>query len=169
MEKRARRLAYQAAALLVLLWIAAYLVHNTAANLEARLLCDLTRGVMARAAGTATRVVVNDRVDVAVAAAASGVHLRADAPAVQAIRDLLGGTRLIGRSVHSAAEAAQHSDADYLLFGTVPEPMMLVGALIVIGSGLYILHRETVLRRGLASATVVRALMWRRRGGRPIR
>jgi general L-amino acid transport system permease protein len=36
MEKRARRLAYQAAALLVLLWIAAYLVHNTAANLEAR-------------------------------------------------------------------------------------------------------------------------------------
>jgi general L-amino acid transport system permease protein len=31
-----RRLAYQAAALLVLLWIAGYLVHNTAANLEER-------------------------------------------------------------------------------------------------------------------------------------
>ena len=36
MEKRTRRLAYQAAALLVLLSIAGYLVHNTAANLEAR-------------------------------------------------------------------------------------------------------------------------------------
>jgi drug/metabolite transporter (DMT)-like permease len=57
----------------------------------------------------------------------------------------------------------------YLLFGTVPEPMMLVGAVVVIGSGLYILHRETVLRRGLASATVVRVPMWRRWGGRPVR
>jgi general L-amino acid transport system permease protein len=36
MEKRARRLAYQAAALLALLLIAGYLAHNTAANLEAR-------------------------------------------------------------------------------------------------------------------------------------
>jgi general L-amino acid transport system permease protein len=36
MEKRTRRLAYQAAALLAVLFIAGYLVHNAAANLEDR-------------------------------------------------------------------------------------------------------------------------------------
>ena len=33
----------------------------------------------------------------------------------------------------------------YLLFGDLPEPLMLVGAAVIIGSGLYILHREARL------------------------
>ena len=33
----------------------------------------------------------------------------------------------------------------YLIWGDAPEPIFLLGALIVIGSGLYILHRETRL------------------------
>jgi drug/metabolite transporter (DMT)-like permease len=36
--------------------------------------------------------------------------------------------------------------AGYLLFGNRPQPMMLIGAAVVIASGLYILHRETVRR-----------------------
>jgi drug/metabolite transporter (DMT)-like permease len=33
-----------------------------------------------------------------------------------------------------------------VLFGAVPDPMTLAGAVLVIGSGLYIMHRERVLR-----------------------
>ncbi len=36
----------------------------------------------------------------------------------------------------------------YVLCGTKPEPTMLVGAAVVIASGLHILHRETVRRAG---------------------
>lgn len=36
----------------------------------------------------------------------------------------------------------------YLLFGDLPEPLMLLGAAIIIGSGLYILHREARLGGG---------------------
>ena len=40
-----------------------------------------------------------------------------------------------------------HSGAGYLVFGHVPDAWTLAGALIVIGSGLYIIHRERVLAR----------------------
>jgi drug/metabolite transporter (DMT)-like permease len=36
----------------------------------------------------------------------------------------------------------------YLLFGDRPEPLMLLGAAIIIGSGLYILHREARIGAG---------------------
>jgi len=35
----------------------------------------------------------------------------------------------------------------YVIWGDVPAPIFLVGAVIVIASGLYILHRETRLAR----------------------
>ena len=66
-------------------------------------------------------VVVNSRVDVALAAGAAGAHLpEADLP-VAAARRLLGPSRLIGRSVHSAAAAqeAEAQGADYVVFGPV--------------------------------------------------
>jgi len=72
--------------------------------------------------GTRTRVLVNDRLDVALAAGAHGVHLRADSVPAARIRALTPPGFLIGRSVHSAAEAARVSEAggvDFLLFGTV--------------------------------------------------
>ncbi len=39
----------------------------------------------------------------------------------------------------------------YLVFGTVPDPVMIAGGGIVIGSGLFILYRETVLGRQVAA------------------
>lgn len=68
------------------------------------------------------RVLVNDRVDVALAAGADGVHLKSDAPPVAEVRKLLRADHIVGRSVHSEAEAADVEDAggcDYLFFGTV--------------------------------------------------
>jgi thiamine-phosphate diphosphorylase len=71
---------------------------------------------------TDTALVVNDRIDVALAARAAGVHLRADSVAPERARALVGPAMLIGRSVHSVAEAqlvAEAGGVDYLVFGTV--------------------------------------------------
>lgn len=88
-------------------------------GLEAGDLFRLTASVVAGARGTATVVLVNDRVDVALAAGAGGVHLRADSPPVSDVRSIAPAAFLIGRSVHGIAEAAAAGDADYLVAGTV--------------------------------------------------
>jgi thiamine-phosphate pyrophosphorylase len=74
---------------------------------EARRLRQLCRGVT---------FLVNDRVDVALAAAADGVHLGQDDLPYAAARRLLGKKRIIGLTVGSLAEAleAQSLGADYL-------------------------------------------------------
>ena len=96
-------------------------------GLDAGLALALTAATVARARGTTTRVLVNDRVDVAVAAGADGVHLRGDGPPASVVRRLVPENWLIGRSMHLPAEAAQHGDADYLLFGTVFESLSKPG------------------------------------------
>ena len=66
-------------------------------------------------------VVINGRVDLALAVAAAGAHLpEADLP-VAAARRLLGAARLLGRSVHSTDSAlqAEAQGADYVVFGPV--------------------------------------------------
>jgi thiamine-phosphate pyrophosphorylase len=66
-------------------------------------------------------VLVNDRVDVALAAGAHGAHVgQDDLPAPEA-RRLLGPTRLLGLSTHDAAQfaAAQSLPLDYVALGPV--------------------------------------------------
>jgi thiamine-phosphate pyrophosphorylase len=68
------------------------------------------------------RVLVNDRVDVALAAGAAGVHLRGDSPPAARVRAIVPAGFVIGRSVHSLDEidaAAAGGGCDYLTFGTV--------------------------------------------------
>ena len=90
-------------------------------DLDARALAALVTRCLAAAEGTGTKVVVNDRADVAAATGAAGVHLRGDSIGVHAARSLLGDGAVIGRSVHSADEARLASEAgvDYLIFGTL--------------------------------------------------
>lgn len=91
-------------------------------DLDARRLAALVRRCVDVVEGTGTKVLVNDRADVAVAAGAHGVHLRGDSIAVAAVRSLIGDGALIGRSVHGAEEAGAVSGAggvDYLIFGTL--------------------------------------------------
>ena len=66
-----------------------------------------------------TRVVVNDRLDVALAAGADGVHLGRDDLPVDEARRLAPPDFLIGASAHdpSEIELAQRSDADYAGLG----------------------------------------------------
>ena len=87
-------------------------------DLEGSTLTTFVRRLVARAPA-GTRVLVNDRADVAVATGAAGVHLRSDGPSASRVRVIAPGPWLIGRSIHTPAEAAQSGEADYLIFGTV--------------------------------------------------
>jgi thiamine-phosphate pyrophosphorylase len=93
-------------------------------DLDDRDLYDLAR--LARTAlPPATRLLVNGRLDVALAAGADGVHLPADGVPVGALRKRFGGGALIGRSTHTVEEVERARDegADYVTFGPVfPTP-----------------------------------------------
>ena len=71
--------------------------------------------------GTAGRVLVNDRVDVALAADADGVHLKSASIPTALVRRQVPAAFVVGQSVHSVDEAriAAAEGADYLIFGTV--------------------------------------------------
>lgn len=71
--------------------------------------------------GSDLRVLVNDRLDVALAADAHGVQLREDGLPVREVRRAAPAGFLIGRSVHdvNAAEEAARGGADFVLFGTM--------------------------------------------------
>lgn len=94
-------------------------IHIRERDLGARHLRDLIHRVVSRSRGTGVRVVVNDRADVACATGAHGVHLRSDGPPAPRVRGLGPSGWLVGRSIHSDAEAVEHGRCDYLLFGTV--------------------------------------------------
>jgi thiamine-phosphate diphosphorylase len=93
-------------------------------DLPAAELYEVVRHAVAEAGGPAarTRIIVNDRLDVALAAGAHGVHLRGTSFDASRARALAAGDFLIGRSVHSVEEAMA-ADAggglNYLIFGTV--------------------------------------------------
>ncbi len=71
--------------------------------------------------GKRALVVVNERIDVALAAGAQGVHLGEAALPVAEARGLAGDRMLVGRSVHDVESAveAQEEGADYLIVGTL--------------------------------------------------
>jgi thiamine-phosphate pyrophosphorylase len=87
-------------------------------DLPAAALADLTRRVLARLRDTATRVVVNDRADVALASRAHGVHLKAVSIAPWQARAIAPSGWFIGASVHGA-DLERGRGADYLIAGTV--------------------------------------------------
>ena len=71
---------------------------------------------------TETRVLVNGRLDIALAAGAAGVHLRSDSISACRVRELVPDSFLVGRSVHDVKEARGAVAAgglDYLIYGTV--------------------------------------------------
>jgi len=67
------------------------------------------------------QVVVNDRVDIAIAVNADGVHLGQDDLAPERARLLLGESRIIGFSTHSLEQAiaAESLPIDYVAIGPV--------------------------------------------------
>jgi thiamine-phosphate pyrophosphorylase len=94
-------------------------------DLPAGELLDLVRAAqdLVKRARSRCRIVVNDRLDVALAARANGVHLPSEGLPIKEVRSRAKGRFQIGRSVHSPAEAreAAKAGADYVFFGPVFE------------------------------------------------
>ncbi len=67
------------------------------------------------------KIIVNDRVDIAVALGADGVHLGQDDMPVEAARRLLGAAAIIGISTHTLkqAELAAELPVDYIAIGPI--------------------------------------------------
>lgn len=96
-------------------------------NLPASEMLELARRVVT-ISGSKARVLVNDRLDVALAAGADGVHLGSESfPAREALRWCRAGNAgagfLVGVSCHRMHEAIEAADAgaDYIFFGPVFE------------------------------------------------
>ena len=79
------------------------------------------RAIKAALAGTGVPLVINDRVDVALAAGADGVHVGQDDMAAEDARRLLGPDAIIGLSIKTrgAGEAAPLDLLDYVGIGGV--------------------------------------------------
>ena len=87
-------------------------------DLQARDLFDVVVRIRDLAAGSKTRVLVNDRLDVALAARVDGVHLPANGLPPTRVRPLVS---VLGVSTHSLEEAleAEKARADFIIFGPI--------------------------------------------------
>lgn len=95
------------------------LVQVRERDLEAGALVPLVRALVGGIRHTSTRLLVNDRLDVALAAGAAGVHLKEQSFPTAAVRAATGPEFWVGRSVHDPAGAAMAGNVDYLIAGTV--------------------------------------------------
>jgi thiamine-phosphate pyrophosphorylase len=94
-------------------------------DLDAGELLALARQLRLICGRYSSRLIVNDRIDVAIAAHADGVHLPAKSFAVGDARSLIGDAGLIGVSTHDDADAisAAQSGADFVVYGPVFDPL----------------------------------------------
>jgi thiamine-phosphate pyrophosphorylase len=99
------------------------LVQIREKNLNASVLYQLSANAAGLTKGSATKLLINDRSDIAAAVAADGVHLTTNSLPAEVVRRTFGDDFLIGVSTHSAAEAAaaRRRGADFVVFGPVFE------------------------------------------------
>ena len=66
-------------------------------------------------------LLINDRIDVALATGADGVHLGRESFPITRVRELVGAQKFIGVSTHSLEEVqeAEEQGADFIVFGPV--------------------------------------------------
>ena len=110
-------------------------VQLRAKNLSSRDFLELGLRAADALARTGVPLLVNDRLDIALACGAAGVHLgQEDMPVPQA-RKILGPDRIIGVSVHSPQEAlrAEREGADYVGAGPAYATATKETALSVLG------------------------------------
>lgn len=130
-------------------------------DLSARELVTLAREVQAVMASSKSQLLINDRVDVALALEGVGVHLRSNSLPLSVARQMLGAQRLLGISVHAVEEAveAEAQGADYIVLGPIyetPSKQMFGPPL-----GIHALEKACKLVRvpifGIGGVTVARA------------
>jgi len=99
------------------------LVQIREKNLSASVLYQLASSAAGITKGSATKLLINDRSDIAAAAGADGVHLTTSSLPTAVVRQTFGDGFLIGVSTHSLDEArlARQGGADFAVFGPVFE------------------------------------------------
>jgi thiamine-phosphate pyrophosphorylase len=99
------------------------LVQIREKDLATRELLGLVGAAVDAARETTTRLVVNDRLDVALAARAAGVHLGTQSLPTRVVRELVPRDFLVGVSCHSLEEAVrgEMGGADYVVLGPIFE------------------------------------------------
>ena len=98
------------------------LVQIREADLDDRVLGRLVERAVERTRRTRTRILVNDRVDVALAHGADGVHLKSGSVPAARLRPHVADDWIVGRSIHSPDEGARAAAAgglDYVLLGPI--------------------------------------------------
>jgi thiamine-phosphate pyrophosphorylase len=126
----------------------------------------------------AAKLAVNDRIDVALAAGADGVHLAAQSLPVAEAAKLANGRLLVGRSVHGLDEAvdAAEAGAEYVTFGHVfptsthpgvpprglaelHEIVQAVDIPVLAIGGITVDNLDSVLATGCAGVAVISAIL----------
>jgi thiamine-phosphate pyrophosphorylase len=87
-------------------------------DLSARALAELARALLPLCRRHGARLLISDRIDVALAVNADGVHLPAASFSVADARRLLGN-RLIGVSTHSVRDVQAAVGADFVVLGPI--------------------------------------------------
>ena len=146
-------------------------------DLPGRPLLALAESLRTLTARVGARLLVNDRVDVAMAAGADGVHLGGGGMPVTVARSLLPAGTLVGVSTHAPEEVAAgaRDGADYAFFGPVwptpskdaaqgPEQLRAAvgaaGRLPVLGiGGVTAATVPAALGAGAAGVAVIRAIL----------
>jgi thiamine-phosphate pyrophosphorylase len=90
-------------------------------DLSARKLCSLVRRVVELARPFGTKVLVNSRLDVALACGADGVHLTGNSVSAQILRTVSPPDFVVGLSTHSLEElrSAESEGADFAVYGPI--------------------------------------------------
>jgi thiamine-phosphate pyrophosphorylase len=88
-------------------------------DLDTRTLMRVARSVRRVVDGASTKLVVNGRPDVALAAGLDGVHLPEQGLPDDRVRTLLPPPAIVGRSVHRSTTGLNAGAIDYAVFGTV--------------------------------------------------
>ncbi len=139
-----------------------------------------------REVGRGTTVVINRRLDVALAAGADGVHLGYDALPTATARALLGPQARIGVSLHDPARVAGAADASYVHLAPVFPPLSKRGdrpplglaALraacrggvpVIAQGGIEAANAATVVEAGAAGVAVIGAIADAEEPGRAAR
>jgi len=153
--------------------IAAFMVREKDLGGKALLEMALRARTMTRAAGA--RLIVSERLDVAMEAGADGVHLPERSFTPEEARRVIGPEMLIGRSVHGleGAVEAEQMGADYVMAGPVFETpgkrdrlsfesLLAIRKRLSIGivpvGGIDLSNIGRIAEAGFDSAAVIRAL-----------
>jgi thiamine-phosphate pyrophosphorylase len=99
------------------------LVQIREKNLSASVLYQLATSAAGITKASTTKILINDRSDIAAAAGADGVHLTTSSLPTAVVRQTFGDEFLVGVSTHSLQEArlAHSAGADFVVFGPVFE------------------------------------------------